>query len=210
MKALALVLLASLVLFGCIQAPGGNASPTPIEDLLHEDLNATASPTPVVPDTTGEETAINQGQEAAAEVTETGDVQAGELNETDAAAPDEADGAQAAPNEPAQNAAADSTANATVQHVQFFAVEMDDGGFYPDAITVTAGEPVNLTLHLRSQNVYYGGADVKSAHFTELGFQPGEARSVLFTADTTFTATETWPTSGVIKGILTVNVNQGP
>ncbi len=206
MKALVVVLIASILLLGCVKAPGGQSvSPTPIDDLIHEDLNATA--TASAPDTTADE------------IQQTGDIPTGDLP-ADGTENQSTKNATAAPtfapsttptNEPTITPGAsptpEPTTSVTVQQIQVFAVEMDDGGFYPDQITVLAGQPVNLTLHLRSTNVYYGGADVKSQAFTELGFKPGEARSVLFTADGPFEVTETWPTSGVVKGILSIKVS---
>ncbi|MBI2445408.1 hypothetical protein HYV43_03405 [Candidatus Micrarchaeota archaeon] len=116
---------------------------------------------------------------------------------------------------PGQKVTASPTAAATpagtvsttvVAQVREFAVELDDDGFYPDAITVQKGVPVRLTLKLRERNVYFGGADVKSSVFNELGMKPGESRTVAFTPETSFEAQDIWPASNVLKGTLKINV----
>lgn len=172
MKVLVALLIASVLLLGCIQAPGGG-TPTekPISEIVKEDV-----PTP----TTATVTPIANA------------------TPTDEATP--------APTTQATATPSATVSSTIVAQAQEFTVELDDNGFYPSEITVRKSVPVKLTLKLRTQNVYFGGADVKSSVFNELGMKPGETRTVSFNPESSFEAQDIWPASNVLKGTLKVNV----
>lgn len=167
MKFVAALFIASFLLLGCIQAPGGaQATQKPVSEIVKEDIATTPAKASVTPIATA-----NIGVEP-----------------TDAAAPS-------------------ATVSTTViAQTQEFAVELDDNGFYPDVITVRKGVPVKLAMTLRTKNVYFGGADVKSPIFNELGLKPGDVRIVTFTPESSFEAQDIWPASNVLKGTLKINV----
>lgn len=170
MKLLAALLIASVLLLGCVQPPGGG-QPTekPISEIVKEDVptpSAKASVTPLSSPTPNPEATTDASPTPSATITTT-----------------------------------------VVAETQEFTVEMDDNGWYPNAITMRKGVRTLLTMKLRTQNVYFGGADVKSSVFNELGMKPGETRTVAFVPETSFQASNIWPSSNVLKGTLQVNVS---
>lgn len=174
MKVLAALLLTSLFLFGCAQPSPTLASPTPIQDVLHEDV--TATPTPI-PTSTPE-----PSQEPTPEATKTPQ-------------PTE---------EPTANATLTPTQTPTPEPGVF--VEVDDNAWYPGQITVKKGVPLTLTIKMRDTNVYFAGGDIKSDAFETVRFAVGETKTVTFTPQGQVKISNYWPSSGVLKGTLTINV----
>ena len=92
-----------------------------------------------------------------------------------------------------------------------FTIEADDIAFYMNsedlsAISVNKGEMVEITYNVRSTNVYYGGLDFRGCGQSSATVSPGGSIVVKFTADSTCTITSYWPTSGVVKDSMTVNM----
>ncbi|MEK7083470.1 MAG: hypothetical protein AAB972_04810 [Patescibacteria group bacterium] len=86
-------------------------------------------------------------------------------------------------------------------------VEADDLGFYPTGqVSFLAGTRVKLTFSVRTARVYYGGLDFRSSKFSTVKALPGKTVTVEFTADSSFVITSYWPSSGVYKASLSVNV----
>jgi len=171
MKILAALLITSVLLLGCIQAPGGG-QPTekPLSEIVKEDIATPSAMTTVTP----------------------------------IASPEATDSVQASPT--ATTTPSATVSSTVIAQAQECAVELDDNGFSQNAITVRKGMPVRLTLKLREKNVYFGGADVKSSVFNELGMKPGETRVVTFMPESSFEVQDIWPASNVLKGTLQVNV----
>jgi hypothetical protein len=93
-----------------------------------------------------------------------------------------------------------------VQKIEEMRVEADDYGFYPSELTFSKGSKVVLTLAVRRSNVYYGGLDFRSEKFKTEPVKPGNATTVEFIADESFTITSYWPLSGVKKAELKIIV----
>lgn len=178
---LASVLIAGILLFGCLQAPGGaQATEKPIGEIVKEDI---ATPGPIASAKTSVTPIATTQATASAEPT-----------------------TEAAPtSQPAANVQA-STTTVPIAAMQEFTVEIDDSGWYPSSIAVKKGVPVKLTMKMREQNVYFAGGDLKSDVFNELGVGAGQTRVREFTPDRTFKVSNIWPNNGVWKGDLTVNV----
>ncbi len=92
-----------------------------------------------------------------------------------------------------------------------FLIEADDTGFYlsgqvTSAITVVAGNTVQLTFYVKPVGTYYGGLDFRSSEFNTVSAPPGQNVTVTFTASKTFTITSYWPSTGVRKSNLYINV----
>lgn len=183
MKFLAAILLTSLFLFGCVQPGASQATPTPIEDVLHEDVTATPTPTqtptatPTPEPTSTPQTTATPSQEA----TETPE-----------------------PTEATTEPSVEPSAEAEMQEAT---VEVDDNAWYPGQLTVKKGVPLTLTIKMRSENVYFAGGDVKSDAFETMRFEPGQTQSVTFTPQGQVKISNYWPSSGVLKGTLTIDVN---
>lgn len=87
----------------------------------------------------------------------------------------------------------------------------DDAGFYYDElpinrIGVEKGAVVNITFKVFAHRVYYGGLDFRSDHFPTTAALPGQSATVTFTADKSFIITSYWPSSGVRKADISVQV----
>lgn len=90
----------------------------------------------------------------------------------------------------------------TTQTVQTkeFTIEADDSGFYPSStINVNKNNTVKITFKVRSTGVYYGGLDFRSSKWNTVSASPGGSATVQFVADSTFTFSSYWPSSGVKK-----------
>ena len=69
-----------------------------------------------------------------------------------------------------------------------------------------AGNTVNITFTVLTQNVSFGGNEVKSSVFNTGKISPGASKSVSFTATDSFDAKAFWPSSSVLKGTLNITV----
>lgn len=65
---------------------------------------------------------------------------------------------------------------------------------------------VQLTFNVRSENVYYGGLDFRGGPVDSGTILPGGSKTVTFTAESDFTITAYWPSSGVVKYHIPVSV----
>ncbi len=92
------------------------------------------------------------------------------------------------------------------QNVQEFTVETDDNGWYPTGITVKKGIPVKLTIQIRTTNVYFGGADIKSDEFNFPNLKAGDVKVAEFTPTRSFGVENRWPNNAVLKGTLQIGV----
>lgn len=100
-----------------------------------------------------------------------------------------------------------STPSPTAPSVVEMRIEADDLGFYPGgAISFPSGTRVKLTFAVRTSNVYYGGLDFRSSKFSTTQALPGQTATVEFIANSSFIITSYWPSSGVYKASLSVNV----
>ncbi len=177
MKLLAAILIASVLLLGCVQAPGGaQATEKPIDEIIKEDI---ATPTPKASSTPKPTATVEPTAEATA---------------------------GAGPSPAASVTVQPSVTTVPIAGMQEFTVEIDDDGWYPNAITVKKGIAVKLTMKMRNENVYFAGVDLKSNVFNELGVKAGETRVREFTPESTFKVSNYWPSQGVFKGDLTINV----
>ena len=122
-----------------------------------------------------------------------------------------AENAAEQPKENAKVPPKDETKNSTVTEtkpsIKEFTVEADDYGFYPGApLIVAPGSQIKIAFIVRTTNVYYGGLDFRSSKFQTVAAKPGDSATVEFTADSSFTITSYWPSSGVKKADLKVMV----
>ena len=93
------------------------------------------------------------------------------------------------------------------QQIRFITLEADDLGFYPvSSVTVAKNTQVKLTFKVKTENIYYGGLDFRSAKFKTPQILPGESTTVEFVADASFTITSYWPASSVKKANLEIVV----
>lgn len=208
-------ILASVLLFGCVQPPGG-VQPTekPLSEIIKEDIPtpttkavtitpiATATPTPTATKTSDAPASPTPTYAPTA----TPEMPA--ATSTPTVVPPPYGGYSASTptkTSPTQSLQA-STTTVPIEQVQRFSVELDDSGWYPNAITMQRGVAAELTMTLRTTNVYFGGADIKSPTFNELGLKAGESRTVRFTPQNSFTASNYWPSTGIQKGTLSINV----
>jgi len=79
----------------------------------------------------------------------------------------------------------------------------------PDTVNVNQGDKVVITFNVKSQGVYHGGLEFKSADpvIESDPIQPGSSGNVTFTATKSFKFTPYWYQSGVKKDYqISVNV----
>ena len=93
------------------------------------------------------------------------------------------------------------------QGIEEFAVEADDNGFYPDTIQAKVGSKVKINFRFRDNLIYFAGLDVKgpfpTIRYKLKGQQPLAAE---FTMDGAARIDSYWPSSGVHKATLNVEV----
>ncbi|MBI5226174.1 hypothetical protein HY994_02955 [Candidatus Micrarchaeota archaeon] len=193
MKWLAIILIGAVVLFGCIQAPGGAAATQkPLNDVFKEDLttptpNATVTPLPTSTTQPGATTSTTNTPKNATTSTPAPDV--------------------AIASEGPGSLKPGTGASAT----QEFSTEMDDNGWYPSAISVKANVPLIIHDKERIENVYFAGAQVNgNVEGLPMEFKVGESKDITFTPTASTCLGNYWPSSGVLKGYLKVNVEGQP
>ncbi|QQG39942.1 MAG: hypothetical protein HYS81_00845 [Candidatus Aenigmatarchaeota archaeon] len=94
-----------------------------------------------------------------------------------------------------------------------YTVLADDNGFYREDGTrissITIAQTKAKIKFKTTEDVYYGGLDFKSAKFNSPKVPPqSEWTSPEFEMDTDFEVKSYWPSSGVLKAVLTVKANQ--
>lgn len=92
-----------------------------------------------------------------------------------------------------------------------YTIGADDYGYYQNGQTITSltvgkGNTVQITFQVSATKVYYGGLDFRGCGQNTATVPPGGSIQVSFTADTTCTISSYWPTSGVLKASLLINV----
>ncbi len=90
-----------------------------------------------------------------------------------------------------------------------YTIEADDNGFYPSTIKAKVGDEVIIHFKFRDDSIYFAGLDVKGP-FPDIkyklrGQQPVTAN---FTMLEETKITSWWPSSGVKKAMLTVQVEK--
>ena len=124
--------------------------------------------------------------------------------------PPQEEGPAEIPEEPVPEPEMPEEPPAPQPQVHEYSIEGDDRGFYPgDDIVVNAGDTVRINFTVRTTNVYYAGLLIKSrsGSFTTGNLDPGESKTIEFTAEESDTITSYWPSSGVRKADLSVIVN---
>ena len=93
------------------------------------------------------------------------------------------------------------------QGIAEFTVEADDNGFYPDTLQAKIGDKVKINFKFRDDSIYFAGLDVKGP-FEDVKYKlKGEQPiSREFTLKDETRIISYWPSSGVKKATLTVEV----
>ena len=95
------------------------------------------------------------------------------------------------------------------QGVAEFTVEADDRGFYPSAIKAKIGDKVIIHFKFRDDSIYFAGLDVKGP-FDDINYKLKGEQPVTreFTMKDETRIVSYWPSSGVKKATLTVEVEE--
>lgn len=90
-----------------------------------------------------------------------------------------------------------------------FTVEADDRGFYPDTIKAKINQTVKINFKFRDDSIYFAGLDVKGP-FEDVKYKLKGEQPVTreFTMKDETKIKSYWPSSGVQKGTLTVEVQK--
>lgn len=93
-----------------------------------------------------------------------------------------------------------------------FTIDADDFGFYIDnkditSVSLRKGESVEITYNVKSTGVYYGGLDFRGCGQNTATVLPGGSTIVKFQAESNCDIKSYWPSSGVLKDQMTVNIN---
>ena len=90
-----------------------------------------------------------------------------------------------------------------------FNVEVDDHGFYPNAIQANVGDKIKINFKFRDDSIYFAGLDVKgpfpTIQYKLHGKQPLTAE---FTVDGPAKIDSYWPSTGVHKATLNVEIGK--
>lgn len=93
--------------------------------------------------------------------------------------------------------------------IREYTVEADDNGFYPDAIKAKIGEKVRINFKFRDSTIYFAGLDIfgpfEDIKYKLKGEQPVTRE---FTMKEETKIISYWPSSGVKKATLTVEVEK--
>jgi len=91
--------------------------------------------------------------------------------------------------------------------VSEFTVEADDKGFYPNTLQAKIGDKVKINFKFRDDSIYFAGLDVKGP-FPTLKYKLKSAQPLTteFTMNQETKIDSYWPSSGVHKATLTVEV----
>ncbi|MBI2659374.1 hypothetical protein HYX05_04735 [Candidatus Woesearchaeota archaeon] len=95
------------------------------------------------------------------------------------------------------------------QGIAEFTVESDDKGFYPGSIKAKIGDKVIIHFKFRDDSIYFAGLDVKGP-FDDINYKLKGEQPVTreFTMKDETRITSWWPSSGVKKATLTVEVEK--
>ncbi len=88
-----------------------------------------------------------------------------------------------------------------------FTVESDDNGFSPNRIKVKVGDKVKINFKFNDNEIYFAGLDIKGP-FPDLKYKLKGQQPLIaeFTMKEETRITSWWPSSGVKKGDLIVQV----
>ena len=88
-------------------------------------------------------------------------------------------------------------------------VEADDYGFYPKLMHAEIGDNILINFKFRDHLIYFAGMDVKGP-FEDIKYRKGDKQPITrnFTIGERVEITSYWPSSGVRKGTLAVEVEE--
>ena len=86
-------------------------------------------------------------------------------------------------------------------------VEADDYGFYPKLMHAEIGDNIIINFKFRDHLIYFAGMDVKGP-FEDVKYRKGDKQPIQrnFTMSSRVAITSYWPSSGVKKGTLAVEI----
>lgn len=91
--------------------------------------------------------------------------------------------------------------------VREYVLAVNDKRYSPSGpITASAGDTVRITFNVSTTDVYYGGMLFRGGPVDSGDIDRGGSKTVEFVAETDFTITAYWPSSGVIKYTIPVQV----
>ena len=91
--------------------------------------------------------------------------------------------------------------------VRTYVLQTDDDAYSPSGpITASPGDTVRITFNVSTTNVYYGGMEFRGGPVSTGTIDPGGSKTVEFTAQNSFTITAYWPSSGVVKYTIPVQI----
>ena len=90
-----------------------------------------------------------------------------------------------------------------------FTVEADDNGFYPRTLKARIGDKVKINFKFRDDSIYFAGLDVKGP-FEDINYKLKGEQPIAkeFTMKNETRITSWWPSSGVKKATLIVEVEK--
>jgi len=90
-----------------------------------------------------------------------------------------------------------------------YTVEADDNGFYPSLIKAKIGQQVKINFKFRDDSIYFAGLDVKGP-FSDITYKLKGEQPITreFTMKDETKIISYWPSSGVKKATLTVQVEK--
>lgn len=105
------------------------------------------------------------------------------------------------------------TVQEPLPEVTEFHLAADEQGYYLGGEEITTlempeGESVRIVFSFNDENIYFGGLDIKSDHFSTVSYKKGsgETKTVEFTADKDFTIRSYWPATSRLKATLDIVV----
>lgn len=95
------------------------------------------------------------------------------------------------------------------QGVSEFAVEADDNGFYPGTLKAKIGDKVRISFKFKDDSIYFAGLDVRGP-FEDIQYRLKGEQPIAreFTMKDETRITSWWPSSGVKKATLTVQIEK--
>ena len=79
-------------------------------------------------------------------------------------------------------------------------ISADDSSYEPaGALSVNSGDTVRITFTVKTEDVNFGGLDFRGGPVDTGPIDPGQSKTVEFTAESSFDIQSFWPGSGVMK-----------
>ncbi len=89
-----------------------------------------------------------------------------------------------------------------------FTINATDDSADITTLNVKKGDSISVTFNVSQQGVYHGGLEFKSDAISSGPIQPGQSKTITFTADKSFDFTPYWYQSNIKKDyIISVKVN---